>query len=551
MITKVAVLTGYFLTVLIIGFIARTRLKSSPESYFLADRKLGTLVLLGTMVSTNFSAFTVFGTSGAGYRDGYAFFPIMGFGTGFMALTFWVLGRKVRHRGRQKNLLTPPELIGDLYSNRFLSFVFALVMIVFTIPYLALQPMAAGYVLEELVGLPYLYGCVVVTLIIMLYTLRGGLRAVAWTDLFQGTLMFLLLFIALIMVIHHHGGLVAANQKVAASWPELFSRPGGSGKYTPGIWFSFIMLWFFCDPMFPQLFQRFFSAKTEKTLSRVMLFYPLICTVVFFMPVTMGVMGRLSFPDLVGRQADRILPMTMTLISGDAMAALVMTAGLAALMSTMDSQLLTLSSIFTRDIVPMFQKEKSRTSTGGRIFVICLSLIGLALAYKPPATILEIATQTFTGLAVLFPTVIFGLYLKKVHALSAIFSILLGEGALILFYLKWIPSGIFLPVVWIMLLAFSAYLLTHGVLQFKNNSIRLTPPQWVRDPYFYMLGGIFVLAMDFWAWNSSLPMVMGLPLWLGYFVLLSAIQTGVMVVWVKKSETQTYLLGRHKGRPQG
>ena len=93
MAVKVCVLAGYFILVLIIGFLARTRWKSSPEAYFLADRKLGTLVLLGTMAATNFSAFTVFGTSGAGYRDGYAFFPIMGFGTGFMALTFWVITR--------------------------------------------------------------------------------------------------------------------------------------------------------------------------------------------------------------------------------------------------------------------------------------------------------------------------------------------------------------------------------------------------------------------------------------------------------------------------
>jgi SSS family solute:Na+ symporter len=105
---KIAVLISYFLVVLVIGFIARTRWKSTPETYFLADRKLGTLILLGTMVATNFSAFTVFGTSGAGYRDGYAFFPIMGFGTGFMALTFWIIGRKVRRAGKERNLVTPP-----------------------------------------------------------------------------------------------------------------------------------------------------------------------------------------------------------------------------------------------------------------------------------------------------------------------------------------------------------------------------------------------------------------------------------------------------------
>ena len=100
MLIKVAVLIIYFIIVLVIGFIARTRWKSTPETYFLADRKLGSVILLGTMVATNFSAFTVFGTSGAGYRDGYAFFPIMGFGTGFMALTFWIIGRKIRRIGQ-------------------------------------------------------------------------------------------------------------------------------------------------------------------------------------------------------------------------------------------------------------------------------------------------------------------------------------------------------------------------------------------------------------------------------------------------------------------
>lgn len=534
MTVKIAILIGYFLLVLAIGFIARTRWKSSPETYFLADRGLGTLVLLGTMVATNFSAFTMFGTSGAGYRDGYAFFPIMGFGTGFMALTFWILGRRIWQKGRDRGLVTPPELVKDIYQSPLLSFLFALVMIVFTIPYLALQPMAAGYVLEELVGLPYIWGCVLVTGIIVLYTLRGGLRAVAWTDVFQGTVMFVLLLASLILVAAHHGGFVAANQKVMTAMPELFSRPGGTGKYTIGIWFSFIMLWFFCDPMFPQLFQRFFSAKSERNISRIMLFYPGVCTVVFFMPIAVGVLGRLSFPDLVGKQADRILPMVLTSISGDAMAALVMAAGLAALMSTMDSQLLTLSSIFTRDIVPMFKKEASSSSLTGRLFVICLALAGLALAYKPPATILQIATQTFTGLAVLFPTVIFGLYFKRVHAASAILSILCGETLMILFFFKKLSGGLFLPVVWIMLATFIVYLLVHAILVARETSVGFRVPGWLQNPYFYLLGGIFVLGMDFWAWGKDQPVVWGIPFWMVYFMALSALQTGVMFAWVRE-----------------
>lgn len=535
MAVKITVLIGYFLIVLTIGLIARTRWKSPPETYFLADRKLGTLVLLGTMVATNFSAFTVFGTSGAGYRDGYAFFPIMGFGTGFMALTFWILGRKIWEAGKDRSLVTPPELVGAIYNSRPLSLIFALVMIVFTIPYLALQPMAAGYVLEELVGIPYFYGCALVTGIIVLYTLRGGMRAVAWTDVFQGSLMVILLFVSLFLVAAHHGGFIAANQKVMAASPELFSRPGGSGRYTIGIWFSYILLWFLCDPMFPQLFQRFYSARDERSLSRIMLFYPLVCTVVFFMPIAVGVMGRLSFPDLVGKGADRILPMVLTAISGDFMAALVMAAGLAALMSTMDSQLLTLSSIFTRDIAPVFLKKKPEGSIIGRVFVICLSLAGLALAYKPPATILQIATQTFTGLAVLFPSVVFGLYFKRVRALPAILSILSGEGLMVLFYLKMLSPGPFLPVIWIVLQTVAVYLITHALIRLGDGDFRVSLPGWLRNPFFYLFAGIFLLGIDFWAWGNTEPMVFGIPLWMLYFMGLSGVQTAVMAMWVRKA----------------
>jgi SSS family solute:Na+ symporter len=537
---RIGVLVAYFLVVLVIGLLARTRWKSSPVTYFLADRRLGTVVLLGTMVATNFSAFTVFGASGAGYRDGYAFFPIMGFGTGFMALTFWIIGRRIWQVGRERGLITPPELVGALYDSRAVRVIVAAVMILFTLPYLALQPMAAGYALEALVGLPYFYGCVLVTAIILLYTLRGGLRAVAWTDLFQGALMFALLLVSLFLVANHHGGFVAANEKVLALNPELFSRPGGQGRYTLGIWFSYILLWFFCDPMFPQLFQRFFTARSERALSRTMLLYPAICTVTFFMPIAVGVLGRLSFPDLAAKEADRILPMVMTLISGDFMAALVIAAGLAALMSTMDSQLLTLSAICTLDLAPRTRQthDEGETSLAGRIAVLILSLAGLALAYKPPATILQIATQTFTGLAVLFPSVLFGLYLRRVFALAAIASITAGEAAVVCFYFEWLPSPAFLPVVWVMLVSFGVYLGVHAVLHRRPQDLRPGLPPWLRDPCVYLQAGIFILAMDFWAWDRVYPVFMGVPAWMGYFIGLSGLQTIVML----------YMLQRRHGR---
>ncbi len=533
MTTKIVILSSYFMAVLLIGLWARTRWRSTPETYFLADRKLGSLVLLGTMVATNFSAFTVFGASGAGYRDGYAFFPIMGFGTGFMALTFWFLGARIREVGQQHGVVTPPELVRVLYQHKGVSAIFALIMIIFTIPYLALQPMAAGYALEELLGLPYKYGCVLVTAIIMIYTLRGGMRAVAWTDVFQGVVMLVLLLAALLLTVRHYGGFVAANAQVLATHPELFSRPGGLGTYTLGIWFSYMLLWFFCDPMFPQLFQRFFAARSRRALNHIMLLYPLVCTVVFILPVAIGVLGRNAFPDLAGRAADRILPMLLTLIAGDVMAALVVAAGIAALMSTMDSQLLTLSSIFTRDMLPLVVQSAPESSLAGRLFVIGLSLAGLALAYNPPATILQIATQTFTGLAVLFPTVLFGLYLRRVYPAAAISSMLAGEAMLLGYYLEWWRSQLFLPVIGVMLVTFGVYLLVHVFCARQADTSGWRWPRWLSSPYLYLYLAIFILSMDFWAWQRVGLLLWGMPLWLLWFVGLSLLQTLIMLFMVR------------------
>jgi solute:Na+ symporter, SSS family len=207
----------------------------------------------------------------------------------------------------------------------------------------------------------------------------------------------------------------------------------------------------------------------------------------------------------------------------------VMAAGLAALMSTMDSQLLTLSAIFTRDVAGWSVHSNTQNSGRGRIVVIFLSLAGLALAYKPPATILQIATQTFTGLAVLFPTVVFGLYFKRVYPAAAILSILSGQATLFCFYFNLLKTDAFLPVIWVMAVSFGAYLLVHGIAAGKKKSLKLQDPAWLNDPYVWMSAAIFILAMDFWAWGKAEPIFAGIPLWVGYFVALSALQTILML----------------------
>ncbi len=529
MYTRAAVLAVYFIAVLALGLLARSRLKDSPSQYFLAGRGLSTFVLIGTMAATNFSAFTVFGASGAGYRDGLAFFPIMAFGTGFMALTFWLLGRRIWELGRKHQLITPAELVGAIYHNRALSALFALVMVVFTIPYIALQPLAGGKVLGQLFNIPPWTGAVLVTLIILAYTLRGGLKAVAWTDVLQGLIMLVLMIVALGMVTSHYGGWLESFDRLRASQPALFSRPGPRGVYGPGVWFGFLLLWFFCDPMFPQLFQRFYSARRQKSLAKTMLFYPLVCTVVFALPISLGMLGHFDFAHLTGRAADNIVPLLMGKVGGDLMGTLVLAAGLAALMSTMDSQLLTLSSIFSRDLVPLVTGGRPAGALASRVFVAALALAGLLVAIFSDATILSLGLTAFTGLAALFPTVFFGLYLKNPRPAAAIASIVVGESLAVAYHLKWLPAFGFLPAVWVIAAAVVVYLLVHVL----TGPLGLPALQARPLGFAVGFGLIFVAAQDFWRWGRVGDIVLGWPTWAWYFVGLSALQTLLMLWWVR------------------
>jgi SSS family solute:Na+ symporter len=121
---KGLVVGAYFVVLLGIGFFARRRAHRTTEDYFVASRTLPGWVLFFTMAATNFSAFTVFGFSGAGWRLGYSFYPIMAFGTGFMALSFYFIGRPVWRLGKARGLLTPPELVFDRFGSPTLRLLF-------------------------------------------------------------------------------------------------------------------------------------------------------------------------------------------------------------------------------------------------------------------------------------------------------------------------------------------------------------------------------------------------------------------------------------------
>jgi SSS family solute:Na+ symporter len=178
------VIFAYLLCTLIIGIIGYKSQQNTPEDYFLANRNIGPIVLFFTLIATNFSAFTFLGFSGAGYRTGISYYAMISLGTAFVSITFYLIGYKVWLLGKEHQLITPSELIENRLPNKPLKLLFLAVMVIFTIPYLTLQPIGGGYILEGLTNgqIPYFIGATFLTSIIVVYVFIGGMKSVALTD---------------------------------------------------------------------------------------------------------------------------------------------------------------------------------------------------------------------------------------------------------------------------------------------------------------------------------------------------------------------------------
>ena len=439
------ILISYFLVVFVGSLRGAKQSTTTPEGYFLANRGLGTVALFFTILATNFSAFYFLGFAGAGYRIGYSYYVIMALGTGFACLSFFLLGTKIWTLGKKYGLITPAELIFQQTGSSTLRWLFAGIMILFTFPYLALQIVGAGYILESITqgGIPYFWGAAILTLFTIAYVWIGGMQSVAKTDLKQGLLAIGLMLAAVIVIANSLGGLTTANARVFELQPELFAKEGVGGAYPPQKWFSMLIFWLFCIPMFPQIFMRFYVAKDIDKLKKSALLYGLIPLFISILPVIIGVLGHLSFPGLEGKAADQILPKMLLAHGPEWFAALVMTGALAAFMSTLDSQLLALSTMLTRDFILPFRPLKTLQDEVnlGRIWVIVFAMIGLAIAAQPFDTIFDMGKMAFAGLSVLFPVTLMLLRGGGVQVPSAILSIILGEILLLAFYYKWLPDA--------------------------------------------------------------------------------------------------------------
>jgi SSS family solute:Na+ symporter len=425
-----------------------------------------------------------------------------------------VVGTRVNALARERGYVTPADFIADRYGSRALRSLFSLVMIVLTMPYLATQAVASGRALETLAGLPYAAGAGLVTGVSVLVVALGGMRSDAWTDVVQGAMMVLFTAAAFALIAAANGGFVAVNARAFAAEPALFSRPGADGSLVPGVWLGYLLLWLCADPMFPQLFQRFMAARDRRSLAATAALYPVVTTVLFFLTVSIGVMGRASLPGLTAAQSDNVFTLLLERHVGGPLAALLLTAGMAALMSTLDSQLLTLGSMITLD----FTRRRRPGVLAEKLVLVAVGAAGYLIALRPPTSILDLLTSaSFTGLAALAPVVVGGLFWRRAGRRAAIASIAAGETLAAGFALRVLRLPGVLPVVPVLaatVLVFVAGSFMEGAG--GNPGIVARIPRgtgW----WALLFAVFFVLGCDFWAWGRKPVLVLGLPLWVLYF----------------------------------
>ncbi len=510
----------------------------NPDSFILAERSLGGFSLFFTLLASNLSAFTIFGVSGAGYRIGWAFFPVMAFGTGFMALSFVVFGIPLRRLSLASEWVTPAQCIQDRFQSKLLGKLYAVVLLVFTLPYLAVQIGSAGTLIASVSNLPAWLCSLILTTIIAFYIVRGGMRSVVRTDILQAFALYFFAGLAFLIVTLFFSKSGAQTIHIITA-SGIADRNGINNSMPIVTLVSYYVLWFLADPMFPHMTQRFFAAKTDKAILTSMTMYPFASLVIFFMMTGLGVAGAILIPGLTRSASDTIFTKLSILTAGN-WAPIFSIAALAALMSTMDSQLLSCSSILVEDFMP----GKKNSVLSIKVVTILFALVSWIISLKPPASLLSFLTGTaFAGYAILAPIMFAAIYVPHAGKLTALISLCTGTALVVLQALKlWTPP---LPAVFFNAILQTSILGIGFIISqaaskvsntFKLQSQTIVP---YKNEYITPVSVIVALTLlfmgiDFWNYGKTPILFLGIPTWVWYHCCITFLLGIACVIFSRK-----------------
>lgn len=433
----ILILSIYTVIVLGVGALARMKSKEdTEEDYFVAGRSFNLFVLFFTYEATLFSMWFFMGTGGFWFTHGMGFYCHVLWMT-MSGLLLWWLGTRIWLCGKKWNFITPADLLAHRYGSEAMRIVVALISAGFIFPYILLQIKGGGLLLEAASDgqISFAVGAGLMMLVVVIYTIVGGARAVAWTDAAQGFVFLTIIWaIAIGAVAHIGGGLGPMFERLKESIPEHLTLPGPKGQFGPAWWLSF---WFVQGIALGNagVWMRIYSAKNPTTLRRTGALIP-IAGVLGYLATFLYAYAGLSSGEFAGlEKPDQLLPEMLKLYWPALMLPMVVGA-FAAGMSTADSQLLAGSAVATSDIYKRYIKpgaSQSHLVWVGRIFVIAFTGVAYLVSLKGSGTLLvSLGVMAYAGSANLAIPLIGAFFWRRATTAGALVGCIAGIATLLL-----------------------------------------------------------------------------------------------------------------------
>jgi len=424
-------LTLYFITMLLIGLYSYRKSTSDVAGYMLGGRSLSPSVAALSAGASDMSGWMLMGLPGAMYITGMSSIWIaIGLVIGAF-LNYLVVAPRLR---TYTELANDSITLPDFFENRFndksrvLRIVSSIVIVVFFTLYTSSGIVAGGKLFESSFGLNYEIGLYVTAGVVVAYTMFGGFLAVSLTDFVQGCIMFIALVLVPVVAISEVGGVAEMQSTINTINPDLlnlFSGVSAIGIISAMAW----GLGYFGQPHIIVRFMAIRSVKDMPTARRIGMSW-MIVAIIGAMATGFAGIAYVAKTGIKLDDAETIFIVLSQLLFSPLVAGFLLAAILAAIMSTISSQLLVTSSSLTGDFYQAFlHKEASEKQLVfvGRISVLIVALVAIYLAYDRDSSILSLVSNAWAGFGAAFGPVIIGsLYWKGMTRNGALAGIVSG-----------------------------------------------------------------------------------------------------------------------------
>lgn len=426
----------YMAAMLFIGWLAY-RKTSNLTDYMLGGRGLGPAVTALSAGASDMSSWLLMGMPGAMYISGISSAWIV-FGLTFGAWANWlyVAPRLRVYTEVANDSITIPGYLENRFDDRkkVLRLVSGIVILVFFTFYVSSGMVSGGVLFNTTFGLDYHAGLILVTVIVVAYTLFGGFLAVSWTDFVQGIIMVVALLLVPIVTLIEIGGLGTAVSEVRSIDPKMLDI--FEGQSVLGI--VSLIAWglgYFGQPHIIVRFMAITSRKDVKAARRIGMSWMIFSIIGAMFTGFLGI-AYYSMNGLMIGDPETIFIKLGEILFHPIITGFILSAILAAVMSTISSQLLVTSSSLVEDLYKTFVRRNASDKELvflGRAAVLIVSVIALALGWEKSDTILGLVSYAWAGFGAAFgPLILLSLYWRRMTKWGALAGMLVGAVTVII-----------------------------------------------------------------------------------------------------------------------